>query len=148
MIRREVVDVVGVFDESLKPSEDYDFQYRVAARYPIAILPKVGWLKRIHLASMSSNDINILTFKIVTRRRLLDRETVPRRRRKLKRMIGTCYWSLAYHQTGNNNALALRHGLNSLRYRPNGDPRLFARLLLDVLGRKINRTNIRRTETV
>ena len=64
-----VVEVVGVFDESLKPSEDYDFQYRVSSRYPIGLIPEVGWRKRIHEASMSSNQLNILHYKIVTRTR-------------------------------------------------------------------------------
>jgi glycosyltransferase involved in cell wall biosynthesis len=136
MVRREVVEVVGVFDESLKPSEDYDFQYRVASRYPIGLIAEVGWHKRIHEASMSSNHLNILHYKIVTRRRLLEHETVPRRRKKLKQMLATCYSALAYHLTGIDNALALKNALTGLKFRPQPDPRLFGRLLLDALGQR------------
>jgi len=139
MVRRAAVDVIGMFDESLRASEDFEFQYRVAARYPIGLIPAVGWYKRLHSRTMSSNLPNTLHHKILTRQRLLERETVARRRRKLKRVIATRYRALAYYQTGRDNLLALRLGLISLRYRPSGDDlKVFARILLDVLGRDTN----------
>jgi glycosyltransferase involved in cell wall biosynthesis len=138
MLRREVVGVIGEFDESLRASEDFEFQYRVAARYPIGLIPAIGWYKRIHSHTMSSNLPNIIHHKIVTRQRLLEQETVARRRRKLKRALATRYRALAYYQTGRDNLLALRLWLISMKYRPSGDLKLFARILLDVLGRDTN----------
>jgi glycosyltransferase involved in cell wall biosynthesis len=138
MVRRSAVEVVGPVDESLKASEDYDFQYRVAARFPIGIIPKVGWYKRLHRASMSSNDANILRHKILTRSRLLARETAAQRRWKLKRTLATCHYDMAVYQTGRNNLLALKHAVRSVALRPRLPARLFARLLFDVLGRDTN----------
>jgi glycosyltransferase involved in cell wall biosynthesis len=140
IVRREVFDKVGFFDPVLRASEDFEFQYRVASQYPIGLLPKTGWYKRIHRTSMSSNTPNIMRHKILTRRRLLERETVPRRRRKLERMIGGCYFDLAYYYTGRNNALAMKNTLILLRYRPAAVPRLLLRIVLDLLGRDTNGT--------
>jgi glycosyltransferase involved in cell wall biosynthesis len=140
MVRRTVAAAVGEYDETLRASEDYEFQYRVAARYPIAVIPQIGWHKRLHLASMSSNTTNILRHKILTRRRLLNGETVPARRRKLKQRLASLYWELAYYQTGRDNILALKHAFTCLRYRPQPSPKLFLRILLDALGRDTNGT--------
>jgi hypothetical protein len=89
---------------------------------------------------MSSNLPNVMRHKILTRRRLLDREPVARRRRKLKRMIGRCYFDLAYHHTGRDNALAIQHAMILLRFRARAVPRLLLRILFDVLGRNTNGT--------
>ena len=138
MVRRSAVQVIGDVDESLRACEDYDFQYRVAARYPIGVIPKIGWYKRLHRASMSSNDANMLHHKILTRSRLLAREPIARRRRKLKRTLAACHHDMAYFQTGRDNRLALQHALQSVALRPRLPVRLFARLLCDVMGRDTN----------
>jgi glycosyltransferase involved in cell wall biosynthesis len=149
MIRREVVAAVGTFDETLKASEDFDFVYRVAAAFPVALIPRIGWYKRLHAASMSSNTPNILRYKILTRRRLLARETRPARRRKLKQLIAQWYWNMAYYQTGRDNRLALRYAIALLRFRPKPDVKLVARIAMDLLGRDTNgeRRNARAIRT-
>ncbi len=48
MVRRDAVECVGPFDETLRASEDFEFQYRVASHYCIALIPQVGWHKRLH----------------------------------------------------------------------------------------------------
>ncbi len=144
MVRRAVAESVGGYDETLRASEDYDFQYRVATRFSIAIIPQIGWFKRLHSGSMSAQTPNIFRHKILTRSRLLEAERVPRRRRMLKRRLATFHAVLAYYYTGRNNALAVRHALTSLRFRPQQDPRLWLRLALDFLGRD---TNVERTVT-
>jgi GT2 family glycosyltransferase len=138
MVRREAVERAGNFDETLRASEDYDFQYRVASHFCIALIPQVGWYKRLHQGSMSAQTPNILHHKILTRTRLLATEQVPSRRRKLKRRLALLHRQLAYHQTGRNNSLAFRHALASLKYRPQPNPKLFARIVLDMLGRDTN----------
>ena len=138
MVRRDAVECVGPFDETLRASEDFEFQYRVASHYCIALIPQVGWHKRLHQGSMSSQTPNILHHKILTRTRLLAVERVPRRRRKLKQRLAILYRELAYHQTGRNNALALKHALTSLKFEAQPNPKLFARIVLDVLGRDTN----------
>jgi glycosyltransferase involved in cell wall biosynthesis len=138
MIRRSVVDTVGWVDETMGASEDFDFQYRVATRFPIAVIPVIGWYKRLHQASMSSNLPNILGHKILMRQRLLAAETAPRRRRKLRRTLAAFHAALAFFQTGRDNAAAWRHALASFRLQPAQDPRFVLRLILDTLGRRTN----------
>ena len=46
MIRRELFDRVGCFDETLPMAEDYDLWLRVAAGYPVYLLPQPLVLKR------------------------------------------------------------------------------------------------------
>ena len=140
MVRRRAVERAGNFDETLRASEDYDFQYRVASHFCIALIPQVGWYKRLHQGSMSAQTPNILHHKILTRTRLLANEETPRRRRKLKQRLALLHGQLAYHQTGRNNALAFWHALTSLRYRPQPNPKLFARIVFDLLGRDTNGT--------
>jgi hypothetical protein len=137
-VRREVIDSAGAFDESLKASEDVDFQFRVASAYKIGVISRVGWDKRQHPNNMSSNVPNILRFKIVVRRRILEQQTVRRRRRKLKKLLGSYDLTLAYYYTGRQNGLALRHALSSLRFTPLRSPKYLLRILLDVLGRDTN----------
>ena len=46
MIRRELFDRVGYFDETLPMAEDYDLWLRVAAEYPVYLLPEPLVIKR------------------------------------------------------------------------------------------------------
>ena len=40
MMRRGLFDDVGVFDENLPACEDYDLWLRVAAKYPVHLIPE------------------------------------------------------------------------------------------------------------
>jgi len=135
MVRRAAVRAVGGYDVTLRASEDFDFQYRVASRYAIGVLPRTGWYKRLHPSSMSSNTPNIMRFRILTRSRLLEQEPSPGRRRKLKRRIAEYHASLGYYYTGRDNISAFRHVVNSARLGRTISLRLLGRLALDVLGR-------------
>ena len=55
LMRREVLDVVGCFDERLPVCEDYDLWLRVASRYPIFFLDKKLIIKRGGHANQLSN---------------------------------------------------------------------------------------------
>ncbi len=55
MMRREVLEAVGDFDESLPVCEDYDLWLRVASRYPIFFLDKKLIIKRGGHADQLSN---------------------------------------------------------------------------------------------
>jgi len=54
LVRRNVIDDVGGFDESLRTGEDYDFWLRVTHRYRVAKLARTLALYRIHPASTTA----------------------------------------------------------------------------------------------
>jgi GT2 family glycosyltransferase len=55
MMRREVLDAVGGFDESLPVCEDYDLWLRVASRFPIFFIQRHLIIKRGGHADQLSN---------------------------------------------------------------------------------------------
>lgn len=55
LIRREVFEKVGVFDEALPPAEDWDLWLRIAQYYPFVAVPAVGVFYRVTATSSSLN---------------------------------------------------------------------------------------------
>ncbi|MGG6293246.1 glycosyltransferase [Leptolyngbya sp. AN02str] len=55
MVRRECFDAAGVFDTSLRSAEDWDMWLRIAAQYPIGLVPKPLALYRLLPSSKSKN---------------------------------------------------------------------------------------------
>lgn len=58
MIRRDCLDDVGLFNEdrALQAVEDFEFWLRVAARFPVAYLPKVTAHRRFHSGGLAGCD--------------------------------------------------------------------------------------------
>jgi glycosyltransferase involved in cell wall biosynthesis len=54
LIRRECLDVVGLFDERLSMFEDFDLWFRLGARFPIAFMPEVLLARRVHEGNTSA----------------------------------------------------------------------------------------------
>jgi glycosyltransferase involved in cell wall biosynthesis len=134
MVRRRVFDQIGGYDPGAMSSEDFEFQFRAASVCAVGIVPEIHWHKRQHPLNMSANLERVLNWKIAVRRRILEQETVGRRRRKLKRRIADWHADLAYLYTGRDNAKAFRHVVSSVRLWASLRPRLLGRLALDVLG--------------
>ena len=55
LLKREVIQEVGLFDEQLSTSADHDFFIRVAVRYKIGRVDKPTWMYRIHENNMHKN---------------------------------------------------------------------------------------------
>ncbi len=55
VVRRDVVSVVGLFDETCRVGEDYDFWVRTAQRYPVVCVNQVLSGYRIRPQSMSAS---------------------------------------------------------------------------------------------
>jgi glycosyltransferase involved in cell wall biosynthesis len=52
LVKREVLQAIGLFDTNLSTSADHDFFLRVASRYRIGRVPNPTWKYRLHGANM------------------------------------------------------------------------------------------------
>jgi glycosyltransferase involved in cell wall biosynthesis len=71
MIRRELFDRVGHFDESLPMAEDYDLWLRVAAGHPVYLLPEPLVVKRGGYPDQLSASPGIDRYRIMALKKLL-----------------------------------------------------------------------------
>ncbi|MGE5310600.1 MAG: glycosyltransferase family 2 protein [Nitrospirota bacterium] len=71
MIRRELFDRVGYFDETLPMAEDYDLWLRVAAEYPVYLLPEPMVVKRGGHPDQLSATLGIDRYRIRALEKLL-----------------------------------------------------------------------------
>lgn len=55
LVRRRVLDIVGLFDENLSTAADMDLFIRVAAKFRIGRVDQVTWQYRIHSKNMHQN---------------------------------------------------------------------------------------------
>ena len=55
LVKREVIEAIGVFDEKLSTAADKDFFIRVAAHYKIGRVSQVTWKYRLHRKNMHKN---------------------------------------------------------------------------------------------
>lgn len=73
LLRREVIEEVGTFDESLPPLEDWEFFIRCAAagkRFRFADLPQTLALVRSHSASTSKNHARMRRAEVLMRKKV------------------------------------------------------------------------------
>lgn len=118
MIRREVLKEVGLYDESLRGSEDFELQYRISSRFMTGVLQYVGFMRRLHETNTSGDLSRMLQSRIASRSKILALETDRARRRLLKRALASFFLDLGYYQTGRDNRRALVSILTGLKYRP------------------------------
>jgi glycosyltransferase involved in cell wall biosynthesis len=138
IVRRAAVDAVGGFDETLPANEDFELNYRLAERYPLAIVPGVLMHKRRHDQNMSGDPERMFPAQILVRQKLLAAATDRRLRKSLRHTIGTYHLDLAYYYTGRDNRKALTHVLRGLRLGRLPRVRHIARIVADVAGRDTN----------
>lgn len=89
LLRRRAWVEAGGFDESLRDSEDFDLIFRLARSWPIGLLGREGFRRRMHAANQSSQTLRILEWKVASRTRLLERETDADVRALLRRSIAS-----------------------------------------------------------
>lgn len=87
MVRREVLDELGGFDETLRGSEDFELVYRIATRYPVGVVKRVGFHRRLHGTNLSHDTRRVLEQMIGSRERALAREAHPAMRAGLRRSL-------------------------------------------------------------
>ena len=116
VVPKRIAEEIGGFDARLPPSEDWDFCYRIAARYPVGYVPEVLVRYRQHGGGIHTNVPRLeRSMRLVLEKAFAD-PAVQRLRRssygQMHRVLAGCYFET--RQLGG----FLRHALASLRYDP------------------------------
>ena len=83
MLKRELLEEVGVFDESLPACEDYDLWLRIACRYPIFLIPQRLVVKEGgHSDQLSARFKGMDRFRIKSMAKLLQKSPLNGRQKK------------------------------------------------------------------
>lgn len=84
MIRREVLNALGGFDEALPVCEDYDLWLRIASRFPIFFLPEKLIIKRGgHADQLSNRSWGNDRYRVLALEKLLSQDDLPPRERRV-----------------------------------------------------------------
>jgi GT2 family glycosyltransferase len=76
MMRRELLEEMGGFDESLPACEDYDLWLRVSLRYPIHLIDEALVIKRGGHDDQLSRQHSLDRYRIQSLGKILDRESL------------------------------------------------------------------------
>jgi glycosyltransferase involved in cell wall biosynthesis len=90
-LRRKCVDEVGLFDETMRYTEDRDLWFRIALRYEVAFVPRVLASYRTAPGSMSSNSQRMFDGQLSFIRKHYGSEGCGMRPRQIS-------WARAYKQ--------------------------------------------------
>jgi glycosyltransferase involved in cell wall biosynthesis len=78
MVRREVFEIVGLYDESIPFAQDYDFWLRIAGKYKVANLPEPLMKRRYTPVNISiAQENEQLKWALEVRKRALRRGDYP-----------------------------------------------------------------------
>ena len=117
LVRRNVFDSVGWYDESITNGQDADMSLRITMSYPIAFLNIIGFKQRVHDSSISAQGYKLINNKIILLKKNLARNTDSIANDAFKQKIAENYLSLAYHyRTSKEYKLASKNYANSLAY--------------------------------
>jgi glycosyltransferase involved in cell wall biosynthesis len=93
MIKRELFDEVGLFDEELPVCEDYDMWLRIASRYPVGFIDKKLIIKRGgHADQLSRRSWGNDQYRVKALLKMLETNHLDRRLRSLteKELLKKC----------------------------------------------------------
>ncbi len=82
MLRRDLLDVVGFFDESLPACEDYDLWLRVSLKYPVYLIDEALIIKRGGHDDQLSRNSMLDKYRIKSIKKILDQEILTDDQRK------------------------------------------------------------------
>lgn len=129
LVKREVLEKVGLFHERLSNSADQEFFFRVAKDYKIGKVDAVTWQYRVHGNNMHSNiavmekDL-ILTYQLATENNLF----------KSKAFRSKCYATMysvlgaSWYGDGKNKWRGCYYLMLSLMIQPKGIGKVFKKL--------------------
>jgi glycosyltransferase involved in cell wall biosynthesis len=120
MVRREVSEKVGEFDQSLTFATDYDWILRVSRHGKLAYIDE-PLLKYRYSADQMSSDRNLAkiiyeTIMVMDKLLEVDPAIVARHQARFSQRVGSCYQGLAYALCQSDKTGALASLLRSIRY--------------------------------
>lgn len=118
LLRRELLNDIGMFDESLIIGEDIEFIYRIATKYNIGILNIIGFKRRLHENNISRNSIKMLNESVRSREKILMLEENDHIRKKLSIVISNLHLSLCENYIGIDNKTAFKELAKSFYLTP------------------------------
>jgi glycosyltransferase involved in cell wall biosynthesis len=114
MVPRRVAEEVGGFDVRMRVSEDWDFCYRVAARYRIGFVSEVLVLHARHASGLQNDIANMERGMLLALNKAFsDHAVLPLRRHsygRLHRILSGCYFEQREWRS------FLRHFVKSVRW--------------------------------
>lgn len=124
VVRREVLESQGGFDENFKVGEDYDLWLRIARSYPMIFIDRVLCRYRVHDDGLSGGEdvraLRWLEAHMAVREKHRRMEWVPAQHMKLlKDILGRHAWEAGWNHFGRNQFHeARRHFSVAIRARP------------------------------
>ncbi len=118
MVRRDVFDEVGGFDNRLSTSADWDLFYQISSRYPIGFVPEILLKYRVHNSNMHSN-VSAMEHDMMIAFEKAFIEMTPELKKIRRRAYGSLHQNLAgsYFAAGNYTAF-VSHSFKSLTLDP------------------------------
>ena len=118
ILRKGVLDEVGMFDEDLMIGEDFELVYRIAMKQSIGIVNTVGFKRRLHKNNLMKKTMSVLIETKKSREKILSYEEERDLRKKLKNYVGRAQISLCDEYIGIDNKAALRELVRSFCLTP------------------------------
>lgn len=72
LFRKRAIEMVGGYDPSLKASEDWFLHMKIVSSFKSAVIPFVGFERRMHGNNMSGNKLKMLEYRAITREKAVD----------------------------------------------------------------------------
>lgn len=118
MIRRDVFDEVGGFDERLSTSADWDLYYRISRRYAVGFVAAPLLKYRVHNSNMHAN-IGVMERDMVHAFEKAFNEDSPELGEIKRKAYGSLHQNLAgsYYTVGDYSSF-LKHSIRSLASNP------------------------------
>jgi glycosyltransferase involved in cell wall biosynthesis len=120
-VRRKCIENVGLFDESMRATEDRDLWLRIALRYQVALVPKVIAQYRVSSASATTDPEKMLQAQMRFIEKHYGSPGCGRRARRIALSWAHRQRAEALADNGKSRA-ALKNALRALAYAP-GDAR-------------------------
>lgn len=96
MVKKDIYNEIGYFDETLPYSEDWDMWLRIAIKYPLAYIPDVLAWYRVHRNNMSTGSLKHYDYQVHVMKKIAALE--PKLSTLLPKRLGSIYMVKARKQ--------------------------------------------------